>query len=422
MTVANPQVPYEELILPDRVHGSLHTDQQVFDDELERIWYRTWIYVGHGSEVSEPGDYCRKQIGLQPVVLTRAQDGELHVLLNRCAHLGNLVCHEENGHARALRCPYHGWTFGLDGENMGTPYPTAYGPDFDKSRHALGRPAKVDSYRGFVFASMSADVPDLLEHLGHARASLDAMCDISPEGEIELSAGWLRHLTHANWKMVNENVLDGYHPRFVHRALISMTAGMGTIFEEASDDSLARLRDLGGGHGDLDWAPRYLEMDRELQWLGATREKLPRYVEAMERAYGPQVAHERLVVGPPHTMIFPNLYLGELFIQVVQPLGPDRFVQHDTPVIWKGAHELNDRNRRQTGASIGPAGMVLADDTAMWERNHKGLMARQPEWLLRNRGTHRVEQDAEGNAIGRVTDDVAIMGFWNQYRKLMAER
>jgi hypothetical protein len=118
-------------------------------------------------------------------------------------------------------------------------------------------------------------------------------------------------------------------------------------------------------------------------------------------------------------MIFPNLYLGELFIQVLQPLGPDRFVQQDTPVVWKGAHELNVRNRRQTGASIGPAGMVLADDTAMWERNHKGLMARQPEWLLRNRGTHRVEQDAEGNAVGRTTDDVAIMGFWKRYRELM---
>jgi fatty-acyl-CoA synthase len=119
-------------------------------------------------------------------------------------------------------------------------------------------------------------------------------------------------------------------------------------------------------------------------------------------------------------MIFPNLFLGELFIQVIQPLGPDTFVQQDTPVIWKGADELNIRNKRQTGASIGPAGMVLADDTAMWERNQRGLMARDPEWLLRARGTHRIEHDDEGNELGRLTDDVAIMGFWKRYRDLMA--
>jgi phenylpropionate dioxygenase-like ring-hydroxylating dioxygenase large terminal subunit len=259
-----------------------------------------------------------------------------------------------------------------------------------------------------------------MQHLGRAREAIDKLCDLSPEGEIELSAGWLQHHTRANWKMVNENVLDGYHPRFVHRALISMTTG--TIFEEANDDSPARLRDLGNGHGDLDWGPWYRRTGEELLWIGGSRETMPRYVEAMERAFGPDRTRTMLVDGPPHAMIFPNLYLGELFVQVLQPLGPDSFVQQDTPIIWKRAHELNERNRRQTGGSIGPAGMVLADDTAMWERNHRGLVARQPEWLLRNRGTHRVEHNADGTAAGRLTDDVAIMGFWSHYRKLMAQR
>jgi fatty-acyl-CoA synthase len=409
---------YESQVQPDRVHGSLYLDKQVFEDELERIWYRTWVFIGHESEVPQPGDYCRKQLGLQPVILTRGEEGQVHVVLNRCAHLGNLICHEDRGNAKALRCPYHGWTYGLDGCNRGVPYVQGYGPGFDKESLSLGRPARVESYRGFVFASMSGEAPELLDHLGHAKAMIDQLCDLSPDGEIELSAGWLAHLTRANWKMDYENMMDGYHPRFVHRALISMNGG--TIFE-AGDSAPMRLRSLGNGHGELDLRKYYEEIDRELLWIGGgSREKLPRYVAALEQAYGPERAHQMLLVGPPHAIIFPNLYIGELFIQVLVPLAADRFVQYDTPILWKGADELNQRVFRQTGGSIGPAGMVLADDTAMWERNYRGLHAQQPEWLYRRRGTHRVEVESGGAASGRTTDDVAIMGFWEQYRKLMA--
>jgi fatty-acyl-CoA synthase len=337
---------------------------------------------------------------------------------NRCAHLGNLVCHEPRGNAKAFRCPYHGWTYDLDGASRGVPYVEGYGDSLDRERIGLGRPAQVDTYRGFVFANMSAGGPDLMEHLGHAAAAIDQLCDLSPEGEVELSAGWLQHLTRANWKMATDGVLDGYHPRFVHRALISMTSG--TIFEQGTDKSPLRLRALGNGHGDLDWSALYRAADKEFQWIGGSREKMPRYVEALERVHGPERAHDMLVVGPPHTMIFPNLYLGELFIQALQPLTAGTFVQCDTPILWKGAHELNDRTMRQTGASIGPAGMVLADDTAMWERNQRGLEARQPEWLVRTRGAHRVEVLEGGIETGRATDDVAIMGFWKHYRGLMA--
>src|ERR1700730_8062090 len=113
------QIAYENLVQADRIHGSLYTNPQVFEDELERIFYRSWVYIGHESEIPEPGDYVRKQLGLQPVVMTRDVDGAVHVLFNRCAHVANLVCHEQRGRAKALRCPYHGWTYGLDGACLG---------------------------------------------------------------------------------------------------------------------------------------------------------------------------------------------------------------------------------------------------------------------------------------------------------------
>jgi fatty-acyl-CoA synthase len=72
---------YPRLIEPDRVHGSLYTDPRIFADELARIWYRTWVYVGHASEVGQPGDYVRKSIGLQDVIMTRGAAGDDHLVL-----------------------------------------------------------------------------------------------------------------------------------------------------------------------------------------------------------------------------------------------------------------------------------------------------------------------------------------------------
>jgi phenylpropionate dioxygenase-like ring-hydroxylating dioxygenase large terminal subunit len=409
---------YEELVRPDRIHGSLHFDPHVFAEELERIWYREWVYIGHESEVPEPGTYARKTLGRQPVILTRDTDGDVHVLYNRCAHLANLLCHERQGTASLLRCPFHGWTYRLDGSNAGVPYVRGYGPEFVREAHPLGRPARVDSHRGFVFASAAADGPGLIEFLGPAAGAIDQLCELSPDGEVELSAGWLSHRVEANWKLGYEGALDGYHPRFVHRSLISLTSGSN--FAAATDSCPAAIRSLGNGHGDLDWAPYYQQLGQELAWAGSAREKLPGYVSALERRHGPERAHELLVQGPPHVMISPNLFIAELFILVLEPLGPRRHVQHETPILWKGAPALNARNLRQTGASIGPAGMVLADDVAMMERNQRGLEALEPEWLIRCRGLHRQELQDGGIRVGRLTDDAAILGFWENYLRLMS--
>ncbi len=101
---------YGELIQEDRVHGRLYYDPTIFQEEVEKIWHRQWVYVGHESEVAEPGDYVTRQLGLQPAIITRDKEGEIWVLLNRCMHRGNLVCQSERGNTQEFRCIYHGWT------------------------------------------------------------------------------------------------------------------------------------------------------------------------------------------------------------------------------------------------------------------------------------------------------------------------
>jgi len=297
------------------------------------------------------------------------------------------------------------------------PYVQGYGPDFDKTTLGLRPPPRVESYRGFVFASMNPDVASLVEFLGPAADALDALCELSPQGEIELTAGWVRHRTNANWKLGYEAALDGYHPRFVHRGLISLTSQSN--FEMSTDKCPARIRALGNGHGDVYWPPYYRDKGSEFIWINSSRDKMPRYVAALEDSHGGDHAHQILVDGPPHIMICPNLFIAELFIMVLEPVSPTCHNQVETPIQWKGAFELNARNLRQTTASIGPAGMVLADDAAMSERNQRGFAASQPEWLLRTRGTHRVEHDDNGLTTGKLTDDAAILGFWDNYKTAM---
>jgi fatty-acyl-CoA synthase len=404
----------------DRVHSDLYTDPSVFADELRTVW-SGWVYLAHESEVPEPGDYVQKTLGTQPVVVTRAGNGQIHVLMNRCSHLGNLLCHDQRGNSSTFRCPYHGWTFRNTGDLVGVPYKSGYGPGFDPSELRLAQPGRVDQYRGFVFASLSRDVPELLEHLGHAGEAIDRLCELSPVGEVALDRGWLRHRTYTNWKVVFENEVDGYHGNFVHRSLKML--GNWSLLDQAdvtNEKAESTSRYLGNGHADIDWRPQFRKVGHPYLWLGGTDEsRLSDYAEALAIRHGAEHARELLIDGPPHTLIFPNLFLAELFVLVIEPVGPGESVQAQAPIQWKGAPTLNRRVMRQTAGSIGPAGMVIADDSAMYERNYLGMAAQEPAWLMRTRGLTREHIQPNGIEVGNVTDDTPHRGFWRHYRRLL---
>src|SRR5471030_2961303 len=99
----------------DRIAPSLYYDPALFEAELERIFYKTWIWVAHESELPNPGDFRTTTIGRQPVIVVRGKSGSINVLQNRCRHRGATVCEQHKGNARGFTCPYHSWTYGLDG-------------------------------------------------------------------------------------------------------------------------------------------------------------------------------------------------------------------------------------------------------------------------------------------------------------------
>jgi phenylpropionate dioxygenase-like ring-hydroxylating dioxygenase large terminal subunit len=404
------------LVEPDRVHGSVYTSDEVFQLEMRRIFREGWVFVAHESEVPQPGDYITRRIAGEPMIVVRGKDGVVRVLANRCTHRGNRLCNAERGNSSSFRCPYHGWTFGNDGKLVAVPMRTGYGERFHAVRDEMGLvPApRQENYRGFVFASLAADGITLAEHLGNATTAIDRLLALSPTGEIELSAGWMKHLNNCNWKMVMENNVDGYHALFTHQSVYDAVRPAKVSHVPTKVATL--VRDLGGGHSEIDYAPEYTRLDDEFVWFGRMpRDKAPGYVAAMEQAYGPERTHEAFVVGPPHTLIYPNLFLAEMNIMTVEPLSAGQAIAYTTPVLIPGAPEMNGKILRRTEGAMGPAGFLIADDGEIGQRNQMGLAARDPEWVVLSRGAESDIDDETGTVNHDKSAETPQRGWWKHW-------
>jgi len=212
-----------KLVEPDRVRREVYTDPQIFELEMQRIHETVWIYCGHESQVPKAGDYYTVQIGRQPMLMVRGADGKVNVLYNRCPHRGNMMCGDRHGNTGGFfRCSYHAWTFHHDGALRTIPMMesgyagTRFGPDNPDC--SMKRAARVESYRGFVFASLAADGPGLVEFLGESKIAFDDMCDRAPEGEVEIVPNCFRIIQRSNWKIFLENQLDALHPSVTHQS------------------------------------------------------------------------------------------------------------------------------------------------------------------------------------------------------------
>src|SRR5215207_9721429 len=174
-----------QYVQPGRVHRRLYMDPAIFELEMERIFGAVWLYIGHESQIKNPGDYFATTMGRKPVVMVRDDNGEVRVIRNQCAHRGALVVATEKGNAPEFTCCYHGWTYHLDGKIKAVPLNHGYPRDFDPNnpKTAMRHVPRVTSYRGFVFASGASDGPSLDETLGHMLTSLDDLVDRAPDGE-----------------------------------------------------------------------------------------------------------------------------------------------------------------------------------------------------------------------------------------------
>src|SRR5581483_4064577 len=246
--VTRPRLDIDSLSRDGMVSSRLYTDPAIFDLEMEKIYHKTWVYVGHETELPDGGDYKLTYIGKHPVIVARSSDDkQIRVFFNRCRHRGATVCQLEYGNSNYFRCAYHGWVYNNGGGLVGVPFEEGYGEGFDKDKLGLVQVPRVGAYKGFVFASLSADGPSLDEHLGNAKLALDY---ITGQGEMYVGKGHHKFGYNGNWKLQLENTVDGYHVGVLHKAYFEILQRRTGRYPMGPEDT-GRTRDLGNGHATL---------------------------------------------------------------------------------------------------------------------------------------------------------------------------
>jgi salicylate 5-hydroxylase large subunit len=392
-----------------RIPFALYSDPEIYAREQERIFGgASWCYVGLAAEIPRPGDFKRSTIGDRPVIVLRDQAGEVRVLVNRCAHRGVQLCRQDFGHAPALMCPYHQWTYDLQGNLIGVPFrhgvkkQGGMPEDFDPRQHGLER-LRVTERHGVLFATFSQATPPFEDDLG---ASMLTYFDRVFDGRELRVLGYMRQRIRSNWKLMFENIKDPYHATLLHVFLVTFG-----LFR--ADQPSAVKMDASGRHAVL------ISQRGEQRTSPGTRE--------MRSMRADLVLHDPRLLAPVKE------YAGDATV-VMQTLWPNLIVQQQSntlatrqlvtrgpgafDLIWTffgyaGDTEEMTRIRLRQANLMGPAGLVSVDDSEMMEFSQQGVAA-YPEGAavleLGGRGT----EDAP-----HMVTEAAVRGFYKYYRELM---
>jgi nitrite reductase/ring-hydroxylating ferredoxin subunit len=204
------------------ISREIFVNEAIYAEEQEKIFARAWLFVGHESQIPNPGDFVGSRMGEESVILCRDRAGEVHVFLNSCRHRGMKVCRYDEGNTAVFTCPYHGWSYGTDGRLVGVPYfREAYHSTLDRSQWGLVEVAQLARYKGSVWATWDPAAPPFLEYLGDFTRYLDLTLDgwDGSEGGSEVLGGVQKWLIPCNWKFPAENFSgDSYH-NISHRSV-----------------------------------------------------------------------------------------------------------------------------------------------------------------------------------------------------------
>ena len=395
-----------------RIPDWVYTDETIYQREVERIFHgRTWNYVALAAEIPNPGDFIRSNIGPTPVVVARDQDGTIHVVENRCAHRAAEFCRELSGSVKEFVCPYHQWTYELNGRLRSVPFRRGVAgkggmpADFDPARHGLRR-LNVTTHRGVVFSSYADDMEPLADYLGP---------DILREFEATFDGRPLRVLGHyrqtlpGNWKLYHENLKDPYHATLLHTFLVTF----GLLV--AGNRSLM-LADASGRHGVMCSAKseatsvaqeHRTEMRAYKEGMSLADPRLMDFIDEFDSPWSVTMA-----------TIWPNLIvqreMNTLGIRQIVPTGPHEFIMKWTMFGFAGDDDAMTRHRLRQGNLMGPAGFLGLEDNEAIKFVQDGMLGVPG-------GRHLVELDPD-TATGTtdtLISEAAIRGMYQHWRAVM---
>lgn len=422
------------LVRPDSVHKRLYTDPEIFALEMERIYGQAWIYVGHESQVKAPGDYHTTRIGDQDVVMVRGTDGAVHVVYNRCPHKGAKIVPDGDGSVgKFFRCPYHAWTFRHDGTHLSAPLRNGLQNTCFDPKHpdfSMRRVARVDRYRGFVFASQRAEGPDLRTFLNGVVSSIDNLCDRSPVGEVEVTGGVFRVLQRSNWKLFYENLHDTMHAPVTHESSVvaarEKAAEMGTMpFEllvmDGNGEPYAfweklELRAYAYGHG---------YMEGIFDPAAAERDPVSTaHFAVLADAYGDERARRILGMNRHNTVIYGSGSPHTVFQQfrVIRPIAVDKTLVEIQLFRLKGAPDaVFERALTYANVINSPSSNVMPDDVEVYARCQEGNQTHGGKWVSMHRyaGTDRATEDGFVSING--TSELPMRNQFAAWKRFMVD-
>jgi p-cumate 2,3-dioxygenase alpha subunit len=421
MAVA-PIVPeLDEMIVDDRERGVFRvkrtamTSDDVWTLERDRIFDRCWLYVGHSSEIDSPGDFVRRQVAGRPLVLIRGRDGTVRALINSCTHRGARVCRQDAGNAKSFQCFYHAWTFNTEGELVGVPDREGYAEGVDLKALALSQVPRLENYRDFWFVAFDAEIEPLVDFLAGATEYIDLVVDQARDG-MRILPGTHKYSCNANWKLMVENSIDGYHGAPLHHTYFAFLTSQGDDDgAKALRSGHARAYDLGNGHAVVDYpAPFPRAIARWHPIFGEeARPEIDEIRADLERRHGPERAY-RMAETCRNLLIYPNLLLLDvagLTIRSVWPVRPD-YMELSGWALAPREEGPTRLQRRLEGFNLflGPGGLATPDDIEALEACQEGFAATSGDYSDISRGMHR---DAA------TLDELQMRAFWREWHSNM---
>ena len=303
-----------------RARRDMFTDPELFELEMKYIFEGNWIYLAHEGQLPNANDYLTTWIGRQPVILSRDPQGELHAVLNACAHRGAMVCRRKKDNRSTWTCPFHGWTYNNTGkllkvkEAKGAGYPEQFNTD---GSHDMPKVPRFESYRGFLFGSLNPDVLPLEEHLGETTKLIDMVVDASPDG-LEVLKGSSTYTYDGNWKVQAENGADGYHVASTHWNYAATTARRQTG-ESATE---TRAMDAGS-YGKTKGGFYAFDHGHVLLWTTRTNpedEPLYERKDDLVKEFG-QAKADWMIGVARNLCVYPNVYIMDQFSSQIGSTG-----------------------------------------------------------------------------------------------------
>ncbi|HEY9281701.1 MAG TPA: aromatic ring-hydroxylating dioxygenase subunit alpha [Eoetvoesiella sp.] len=396
--------------IPDWVY----TSQDVYDREMDRIFRgNTWNFVALEAEIPNTGDYKRSFVGATPVVVSRAEDGSIHVFENRCAHRGAEFCRNNQGNAKEFVCPYHQWSYSLKGDLQGVPFKRGVNKeggmprDFRNEDHGLLK-LNVTSYHGVVFASYSTDVEPIEEYL--TPEILEDFNVIFPGKPLKI-LGYYRNELPCNWKMYHENLKDPYHATLLHSFLVVF----GLLV--AGNKSTMMVDRVHGRHGYMGsaktedkYAAVSAETKKEMRsFHDGLRLRDERFLDFVKEFDSPWSVTMQT--------IWPNLIvqreMNTLGVRQIVPNGPNSMIMQWTMFGYEDDSEETIRHRLRQGNLMGPAGFLGLEDNEAMKFVQEGIRRSSSDMNVIKLDAGKV---GESNTL---ISEAAIRSMYQYYRGVM---